>query len=29
VREHLLYASDVPDPIGAEDDFPNNPGADA
>ena len=29
VREHLLHASDVPDPLGPEDDFPNNPGADA
>ena len=29
VREHLLHGSDVPDPIGPEDDFPNNPGADA
>jgi ribosome-associated protein len=29
VREHLLNGSDVPDPIGPEDDFPNNPGADA
>ena len=29
VREHLLHGSDVPDPLGPEDDFPNNPGADA
>ena len=29
VREHLLYGNDVPDPLGVEDDFPNNPGADA
>jgi ribosome-associated protein len=29
VREYLMNGSDVPDPIGPEDDFPNNPGADA
>ena len=29
VREHLLNGSDVPDPLGPEDAFPNNPGADA
>jgi ribosome-associated protein len=29
VREHLVHGSDVPDPLGPEDSFPNNPGADA
>ena len=29
VREALLYGRDVPDPLGHEDDFPDNPGADA
>jgi len=29
VREHLVHGSDVPDPLGPEDSFPDNPGADA
>ncbi|MBC7618901.1 MAG: DUF615 domain-containing protein, partial [Candidatus Saccharibacteria bacterium] len=29
VREVLLHGPDVPDPLGHEDDFPDNPGADA
>ena len=29
VREHLVHGSDVPDPLGPQDSFPDNPGADA
>lgn len=29
VREYLIHGSDVPDPLGPEDSFPDNPGADA
>jgi len=29
VREQLVQGSDVPDPLGPEDSFPDNPGADA
>jgi len=29
VREQLVHGSDVPDPLGPEDSFPDNPGADA
>lgn len=29
VREQLVHGSDVPDPLGPEDIFPDNPGADA
>ncbi len=29
VREYLVHGSDVPDPLGPQDSFPDNPGADA